>query len=82
MTITYKNIEICVIDHDMSVLVGIKPIFNDYKVTVFAYENRFVLEPKNQELNKITINKIQKARKRMNQGQYLTEEKVRKRLNL
>ena len=46
MTITYKNIEICVIDHDMSVLVGIKPIFNDYKVTVFAYENRFVLEPK------------------------------------
>ena len=80
--VEYKNIEICVIDHDIPVLVGVKPIFNDYKITIFAYENRFVLEPKNQELNKITINKIQKARKRMNQGQYLTEEKVRKRLNL
>lgn len=43
----YKNIEICVIDHDIPVLVGIKPIFNDYKVTIFAYENKFILEPRN-----------------------------------
>lgn len=35
------------IDHDIPVLVGIKPIFNDYKVTIFAYENKFILEPRN-----------------------------------
>ena len=45
--VEYKNIEICVIDHDIPVLVGIKPIFNDYKVIIFAFENKFILEPKN-----------------------------------
>jgi len=45
--VEYKNIEICVIDYDIPVLVGIKPIFNDYKVTIFAFENKFILEPKN-----------------------------------
>ncbi len=50
--IKYSNVDICVIDHDIPVLVGIKPIFNDYKVIISAYENKFVLEPRILKLNK------------------------------
>jgi len=44
--VKYKNIDICVIDQDMPVLIGIKPVFEDYKVTIMAYQNKFKLEPK------------------------------------
>ncbi len=44
--VKYVNHNICVIDQDIPVLVGIKPVFNDYKVTISAYKNRFFLEPK------------------------------------
>jgi hypothetical protein len=44
--VKYEDEEICVIDQDIPVLVGIKPIFNDYSVKIQAYENKFILEPK------------------------------------
>jgi len=27
-------------------IIDIKPLFNDYTVTILAYENKFILEPK------------------------------------
>ena len=51
--VKYNDIEICVIDYDVPVLIGIKPIFNDYKITISAYENKFILEPKkSKQINK------------------------------
>ena len=43
--VRYRNIEICVIDQDIPVLIGIKPLFDTYKVIIQAYENKFILEP-------------------------------------
>ena len=37
---------------------------------------------KDPELSKVTINAIEKARKRMKQGHFLTEEEAKKRLGL
>ena len=44
--VKYENIEICVIDEDMPVLIGITPVFEDYNVTIMAHQNKFILEPK------------------------------------
>ena len=44
--VRYADIDICVTDVDMPVLIGITPIFEDYKVIIMAYRNRFILEPK------------------------------------
>jgi len=44
--VKYTNVDICVVDQDMPVLIGIKPIFEDYKVIIMAYQNKFKLEPK------------------------------------
>lgn len=44
--VEYTDINICVIDKDMPVLVGIEPVFKDYMVTIMAYENKIILEPR------------------------------------
>lgn len=44
--VRYTDVDICVIDVDMPVLIGITPIFEDYKVIIMAYRNRFILELK------------------------------------
>jgi predicted aspartyl protease len=44
--IKYNDTEICVMEKCPAILVGINPIFNDYKVTIMAYKNRFTLEPR------------------------------------
>ena len=30
----------------ITVLVGIKPVFNDYQIQISAYENKFTMKPK------------------------------------
>jgi len=45
--VQYTDIDICVMDKCPAILVGIHPIFEDYKITIMAYENKFNLEPKN-----------------------------------
>lgn len=44
--VRYTDIDICVIDENMPILVGITPIFEDYRVIIMAYQNRFILEPR------------------------------------
>lgn len=44
--VKYENVDICVVDKDLPVLIGIKPVFEDYKVIIMAYQNKFKLEPK------------------------------------
>jgi len=29
-----------------TILVGIHPVFEDYKVTIMAHQNKFILEPR------------------------------------
>ena len=41
----YKNTEVCVMENCPYILVGISPIFEDYKVTIIATKKRFMLEP-------------------------------------
>jgi len=41
----YQNIEVCVMENCPYILVGISPIFEDYKVTIIAAQKRFMLEP-------------------------------------
>jgi|GEM_PF-6307878 len=43
------------------ILVGISPVFEDYKVIINAYQNRFTLEP---ELKPEYIEKAQKIMKK------------------
>ena len=38
--VKYNNIDICVLDKSKAILVGIDPVFNDYKVVTMAYENK------------------------------------------
>ena len=80
--VKYSNINICIIDHDIPVLVGIKPIFDDYKIKISAFENKCVLDPAKCRLNKETIRQIKEARKRMDKGHFYTEEETKKRLGL
>jgi hypothetical protein len=42
----YHSVEMCVVDHDIPVLIGIKPLFNDYAIRIHAYDNKVVLTPK------------------------------------
>ena len=56
--VKYSNVDICVIDQNIPVLAGIKPIFNDYQVKITAYENKFVLQPRKCILNKETIKQV------------------------
>jgi hypothetical protein len=41
----YQNIEVCVMEHCPYILVGISPIFEDYKVRIIAAQKRFMLGP-------------------------------------
>lgn len=80
--VEYRKEDICVIDHDIPVLVGIKPVFNDYQIKICAYENKFTMNPKNNLLNKEVIKNLNKAKKRMAKGNFYTEEKAKKILGL
>ena len=81
--VKYTDIEICVMENCPAILIGIRPIFMDYNVTIMAYRRKCFLEPKNDDnLNKKTKDELKKARKHMKQGHYLTEEEVKKRLKL
>lgn len=75
--VKYSNVNICVIDHDIPVLVGIKPIFDNYKIKISAFENKCVLDPVQRRLSKEAIKQIEESRKRMNKGKYFTEEKAK-----
>jgi hypothetical protein len=44
--VKYTDTEICVMENCPAVLVGIQPLFQDYAVTVKAYKNTCILEPK------------------------------------
>jgi len=44
--VKYKDIEICVMENCPYILIGITPVFEDYKVTIDAYQNKFTLEPR------------------------------------
>jgi len=44
--VRYHSIEMCVVDHDIPVLIGIKPLFDDYSISIQAYENKVVLTPR------------------------------------
>ena len=44
--VVYHSVEMCVVDHDIPVLIGIKPLFNDYAMSIHAYDNKVVLTPK------------------------------------
>ena len=44
--VRYTDIDICVMDRCPAILVGIRPVFEDYKVTIMVYQNKFILEPK------------------------------------
>lgn len=44
--VSYKDAEICVIDNCPYILIGINPVFQDYKVIISAYHNKFTLEPR------------------------------------
>jgi len=43
--VEYKDIEACVIDRDMPVLVGIYPVFEDYDVTISASSTKVTMVP-------------------------------------
>jgi len=81
----YKNIEVCVMEKCPYILIGISPIFEDYKVTVIASQRQFILEPlgkNDSELSKEAIQAIEAARKRMDKGHYYTEEDAKKILGI
>jgi predicted aspartyl protease len=44
--VNYQDIEICVMENCPYILVGISPVFEDYKITIMAYQNKFTLEPR------------------------------------
>lgn len=81
--VKYNDIEICVMENCPAILIGIRPIFMDYNITIMAYRKKCFLEPKNDDnLNKKTKDELKKARKRMKQGHYYTKEEAKKRLKL
>ncbi len=43
--VEYTDIEACVIDRDMPVLVGIYPVFEDYDITISASSTKFTMVP-------------------------------------
>ena len=42
--VKYTDINICVMEKCPAILIGIRPVFEDYKVTIMAYQNKFTLE--------------------------------------
>jgi len=44
--VKYKDVEICVMENCPYILIGISPIFEDYKITIMAYQKKYILEPK------------------------------------
>lgn len=44
--VKYTDINICVMEKCPAILIDIRPIFEDYKVTIMAYQNKFTLEPR------------------------------------
>jgi hypothetical protein len=46
--VKYTDIEICVMEKCPAILIGIRPIFEDHKVTIMAYKKTCALEPKDQ----------------------------------
>ena len=46
--VQYTKVDICVMEHCPAVLIGIRPIFEDYTVTIKAYQRKCILEPKEQ----------------------------------
>ena len=42
--VKYKDVEICVMENCPYILIGISPVFEDYKVTIMAYQNKYILE--------------------------------------
>ena len=44
--VKYTDIDICVMDNCPAILVGIRPVFTDYKVTIMAYKKKCILEPR------------------------------------
>ena len=43
---SYKNIEVYILKNINVVLIGIDPVFNDYKVIITAYMNKINLNPR------------------------------------
>ena len=41
--IKYENIEICILDSDIPILVGICPLFQEYSVTIDDFNKRILL---------------------------------------
>jgi len=80
--VKYSNVNICVIDQDIPVLIGIKPIFDNYKITISAFENKFVLDPEKCRLSKEAIKKLEESRKRMKEGKFYTEKEAKEILGL
>lgn len=48
--VNYQNIEVCVMEQCPYILVGISQVFEDYKVTIMAYQRKCILEPKENRL--------------------------------
>jgi hypothetical protein len=44
--VKYTNVDVCVMKQCPAVLIGIRPIFEDYTVTILAHQQRCILEPK------------------------------------
>jgi predicted aspartyl protease len=44
--VQYSNVDICVMEQCPAVLIGIRPIFEDYRATIMAHQHRCILEPK------------------------------------
>ncbi|MBE3122826.1 MAG: retroviral-like aspartic protease family protein, partial [Thermoplasmata archaeon] len=44
--VQYTDVDICVMKQCPAVLIGIRPIFEDYTVTIIAHQQKCILEPK------------------------------------
>ncbi len=63
--VKYSNVTVCVIDHDIPVLVGIKPVFDEYKIVISAFENKCVLDPSRHILNKDITRKNDEGKEKL-----------------
>ena len=43
--VKYEKVQICVIDKCPAILIGINPVFDDYKITIIASEKKYAMEP-------------------------------------
>lgn len=45
--VRYEDIEICVVNEEkLPVLLGRRPVFDNYKITIIDYERKIILEPR------------------------------------